>query len=106
VSTVAAIAQRLAGERFEAALGKELAVRPQAVVADQPRGPLAWGEVRARHAQRTWWRRRYDHLRAVITLRLIRSAHTSRGQTWRLIRNTTASVMAAAALLYVGWQSW
>jgi hypothetical protein len=42
----------------------------------------------------------------VITLRLIRSAHTSQGQTWRLVRNTTASVIAAAALLYVGWRSW
>jgi hypothetical protein len=152
VSTVAALVQKLADERFEAALGKELAVRPQAVVADQPRSPLDWGEVRARHAQRsrwqrrydhhvrrarealiawrlivvlwareararhaqrTWWRRRYDHLRAVIALRLIvlwlrevHSPHTNRGQTWRLVRNTTASVIAAAALLYVGWQSW
>jgi hypothetical protein len=119
VSTVAAIAQKLANERFEAALGKELAVRPQAVVSDQPRTPLAWGEVRARHAQRSRWQRRYDHhvrraREALITWRLIvalwvreiRSPHTSRGQTWQLVRNTTASVIAAAALLYVGWQSW
>jgi hypothetical protein len=119
MSTVAAITQKLADERFEAALGKDLAVRPQAVVADQPRSPLDWGEVRARHAQRSRWRRRYDHhvrrargaliawrLIVVLWLREVRSPHASQGQTWRLVRNTTASVIAAAALLYVGWQSW
>lgn len=117
MTTVAEITRRLVHEAaVEAVTGKELAVRHVEVIGG--RSSLEWGVIQARKAQRRTWARRLRHgirwarqaltaLRLIVALwaREVRSAYTSRGQTWRLAWNTAASALAALALVYVGLRS-